>query len=153
MAEAATTLRFERKPSPVLAEHRPLYKICQVLLVLRVASRAGRSSLPRLHLFNWALKRADRVQKLIEAAESGALRVTAWGFDPALAICLRYAVAEGLVTTVSTGYQLTDTGGALADAVLTRSDLFSRQKPLLNVIGKHVTEGMVEGVAKGWEGA
>jgi hypothetical protein len=153
MAEIARRLKFERKPSPVLAEHRPLYKISQVLLILRFASRGGKSSLARLHLFNWAMKRPDRLQRLVEAAESKALRVTAWGFDPALAIALRYSIAEGLVRTVSTGYQITDTGEVLADAVLKSADIFVSEKPLLKAIGKDITEGMIEDVAKGWESA
>src|SRR3546814_3539930 len=56
--EERNWLRFERRPSPVLAEHRPMYKIGQVLLILFLASRGGRSSLPRLQLFNWAMKSA-----------------------------------------------------------------------------------------------
>jgi hypothetical protein len=153
MAEIARGLRFERKPSPVLVEHRPLYKIFQVLLILRLASRGGKSSLARLHLFNWALKRSDRLQRLAEAADSKTLRVTAWGFDPALAIALRYAVAEGLLRAVSTGYQITGIGGALVDAVLKNADIFALEKPLLKAIGKDITEAMVEDVAKGWESA
>lgn len=153
MVDASRSLRFERKPSPVLAEHRPLYKICQMLLILRLASRGGKSSLPRLHLFNWAMKRSDRLQKLVEATKAKTLRVTAWGFDPALAIALRYSIAEGLVNTVSTGYQLSSTGEVLADAVLKNDELFAFEKPLLKAIGKDVTEGMVEDVAKGWEAA
>ena len=101
-------LRFVRRPSPVLVEHRPLYKITQLLLVLHMSSRGGKSTLPRLHLFNWALKSTDRIQKLLDAAKAKVLHMTAWGFDPALAIAIRFAVAESLVEATSTGYQLTE---------------------------------------------
>src|SRR5687768_14129599 len=108
MNEAHAHLLFQPRPAPVLPEHRPLYKIAQVLLVLHLASRAGKSSLTRLHLFNWAMKSADRGGRLSHAARTKELSVTAWGFDPALAIALRYASAEGLIVTSASGYELTE---------------------------------------------
>lgn len=144
-------LRFVRRPSPVLVEHRPLYKITQLLLVLQISSRGGKSTLPRLHLFNWALKSIDRIQKLVDAAKVKVLNMTAWGFDPALAIAIRFAVAENLVEATSTGYQLTEKGRAFITEVLKDADTFAPERKLLTQIGKDVTEGMVEKVAKGWE--
>jgi hypothetical protein len=146
-------LSFVRRPSPVLVEHRPLYKITQLLLVLQVASRGGKSTLPRLHLFNWALKSTDRIQRLVEAAKAKVLHMTAWGFDPALAIAIRFAVAENLIEATSTGYQLTDKGRTFVAEVLKDSECFGPERKLLTQIGKDITEGMVEEVAKGWESA
>jgi hypothetical protein len=149
----AQRLRFVRRPSPVLVEHRPLYKITQLLLVLQMSSRGGRSTLPRLHLFNWALKSIDRIQKLVGAANAKVLNMTAWGFDPALAIAIRFAVAENLVEATSTGYQMTDKGRGFITEVLKDADAFAPERKLLMQIGKDITEGMVEKVAKGWESA
>ncbi len=156
MAEAVSEPRrllFERRPSPVLVEHRPLYKITQLLLVLQMSSRGGKSSLPRLHLFNWALKRTDRIQKLVEAAKSKVLNMNAWGFDPALAIAIRFAVAENLVKPTSTGYQLSGKGKAFIAEVLRDQDAFAKERKLLIHVGKDITEAMVDQVAKGWESA
>ena len=144
-------LRFVRRPSPVLVEHRPLYKITQLLLVLQMSSRGGKSTLPRLHLFNWALKKTDRIQKLVDAAEAKVLNITAWGFDPALAIAIRFAVAENMLETTSTGYQITDKGRTFINEVLKDTDAFAPERKLLTKIGKDITEAMVEKVAKGWE--
>ncbi|CAH0353480.1 hypothetical protein [Aquabacterium sp. CECT 9606] len=146
-------LRFERRPSPVLVEHRPLYKICQLLLVLHLSSRGGKSTLPRLHLFNWALKRTDRIQKLVDAAKAKVLHITAWGFDPVVAIAIRYAVAEDLLQATSTGYQITENGLSFIAEVLKDPVAFSSERALLKEIGKDITENMVETVAKGWESA
>lgn len=157
MTEAAVVepqrLRFVRRPSPVLVEHRPLYKITQLLLVLQMSSRGGKSTLPRLHLFNWALKSTERIQKLVDAAKAKVLNMTAWGFDPALAIAIRFAAAENLVEATSTGYQLTEKGRAFITEVLKDADAFAPERKLLTQIGKDITEGMVEKVAKGWESA
>lgn len=146
-------LRFVRRPSPVLVEHRPLYKITQLLLVLQMSSRGGRSTLPRLHLFNWALKSTDRIQKLVDSAKAKVLNMTAWGFDPALAIAIRFAVAERLIEATSTGYQLTEKGRGFITEVLKDADAFAPERKLLMQIGKDITESMVEKVAKGWESA
>ena len=146
-------LRFERRPSPVLVEHRPLYKICQLLLVLHLSSRGGKSTLPRLHLFNWALKRTDRIQKLVGAAKAKVLHITAWGFDPAVAIAIRFAIAEELLQTTSTGYQITEKGLSLIAEVLKDPGAFSTERTFLKEIGKDITENMVETVARGWESA
>lgn len=151
MSDSISRLKFERRPSPVIPEHRPLYKIFQLMLILHIACRGGKSSLPKLHLFNWALKRPDRISRLLEAAKTKNLRVTAWGFDPALAIALRFAVAECLVRSVSNGYELTDKGLILVADISKTVDIFAAEKETLTKIGKGVTEAMVDAVAKGWE--
>ncbi len=146
-------LRFERRPSPVLVEHRPVYKISQLLLVLHLSSRGGKSTLPRLHLFNWVVKRTDRILKLVDAATAKVLQITAWGFDPALAIAIRFAVAEDLAQTTSTGYQLSEKGRNFIVEVLKDHDVFASERILLAKIGKDITEAMVDKVARGWESA
>lgn len=146
-------LKFKRQPAPVLAEHRPLYKISQILLILHLASMGGKSKLTRLHLFNWALKTSQRSELLKIAAKTKILRITAWGFDPAFAIALRYAIAEKLVREVSTGYKLTDRGTIFAKEILKEQDIFITEKAVLTAIGKKITEAMVDEVAKGWEAA
>lgn len=151
MTEVLPKLRFQRKPSPVLAEHRPLYKIFQILLVLHIASRGGRSRLIRLHLFNWALKSPERCKQLEDAAKAKRLQMTAWGFDPALAIAVRFAIAEGLIQEVSTGYELTDSGSILAKSVVKDLNVLAEDVASLQAIGKGISEAMVEEVAKGWE--
>lgn len=149
--EARNRLRFERRPSPVLAEHRPMYKIGQVLLILSLASRGGKSSLPRLQLFNWAMKSAKGQQQLILAVGEKVLQVPAWGFDPALAIAVRLAIAENLVAENSTGYEITLAGEFFIKEILKDADLFERERSFLSTVGKGLTEGMVEATASGWE--
>lgn len=143
-------LKFQRRPSPVLPEHRPLYKIAQLVLILSLASRGGRSSLARLHLFNWAFKSKDRGARLSQAVRTKSLNVAAWGFDPALAIALRYAAAEGLVSAGGSGYQLTDTGQIFARSIEEAPEVLVTEKAMLTEVGKGITEKMVDAVAKGW---
>ena len=107
--------------------------------------------MPRLQLFNWALKSRDRQERLVTAAKIKSLNVQAWGFDPALSIALRFAVAETLVHSVSTGYQITDFGKLFVEDIEKDPDLLSQEKEALKRIGKGITETMVNAVAKGWK--
>lgn len=142
-------LKFTRRPSPVLPEHRPLYKIAQIMLILQF-SRGHKSSVLRLHLFNWALKSAQRIQFLRSAVKDGALPLPTWGFDPALAIALRYALAEQLVEQVANGFRLTDKGAAFINDALKDSEVFVQERVDLAEVCKQITETMVERVAKDW---
>lgn len=144
------SLRFTIKPAPVLVEHRPLYKIGQLLLILKVSSRGGRSTLARLQLFNWALKKQERSQLLEEAAQTGRLRVSGWGFDPAVPIALRLAIAEGLIADVSAGYLLTTAGETFTRAIV-EAGIFHSDHAVLQHVSKKITEAMVNDVARSWE--
>lgn len=145
-----SSIRFERRPSPVIPEHRPLYKIAQLLLILLICSRGGRSSSARLQLFNWALKRQRRCERLVKAASTRQIDLPAWGFDPALAIALRFAVGEKLLRSASKGYELTERGQAMAEDIRRDPEVFPREKEGLLKIGKGITEAMVEAASKEW---
>ena len=145
-----TKLKFTRRPTPVLPEHRPMYKIGQILVML-LYSRGGKSSLLRLHLLNWILKSSERIQPLRRAVQAGALPLLTWGFDPALVIALRFAYAERLVIQTSTGYKLEKKGRDFIEAALNDADILSFERSVLSEIGLGLTEGMVENVAKDWK--
>lgn len=144
-------LLFQQRPTSVIPEHRPLYKISQVLLILFLASRGGRSGLARLHLFNWALKSPDRITRLSAATSSKSLNISAWGFDPALAIAINFACAEELIVASGGSYELTDRGQVLAKEIVRDDLILTNEKEALLTIGKGITEGMVEAIAKGWD--
>ena len=143
-------LLFERKAMPVIPEHRPMYKICQILLILNICSIANKSSLIRLHLFNWALKDDKRIRMLINSAESKELSFGVWGMDPALNMALNYAVGDGLVHKNNTGYELANKGKRfLSDGSI--HELFEDETKILSIIGKRITEKMIKDVAQRWK--
>jgi len=145
-----TQLKFNRRPTPVFPEHRPLYKIAQVLLILK-DSRGRKSSLPRLHLFNWALKSEQRMQMLLDSIKQDRLSLPTWGFDPALAIALRFAVAEHLIAQVANGYQLEEKGRRFIEDAMKDRGILQAERAVMTEVGKGITEKMVEAVAKDWE--
>lgn len=143
-------LTFLRKPMPILAEYRPMYKISQVLLILYLSSRGKKSSLIRLHLISWVLKDESRKAILIESIKNEKILFGVWGVDPSVNLALQYAEAENLMVKDGTSYKLTTKGGDFCEGL--DSDLiFSKDFDFLKSIGSSVTEKMVNNIVDGWE--
>lgn len=143
-------LTFHRKPMPLMPEHRPIYKITQLLLILYLASRGRRSSLIRLHLFSWTLKDEKRKNILMESANHNKILFGVWGIDPAVNISLQYAEVEGLIEKVGLSYKLSQRGVEFISKV--DSDMaFKDDYFFLKSLGSKITEGMVDNIVGEWE--
>lgn len=143
-------IKFTRRPSPVLSEHRPLYKIAQAICILGYTGRAGRASTLKINLLNWALNTKIRERALLAASSRGALPFAAWGFDPALAIALHLCEAEGLTEKTTTGHALTPAGSKFFKTLSADTEVLTSEKAFLKAIGKTLTEDMVERETKKW---
>jgi hypothetical protein len=143
-------LHFDRKAMPVIPEYRPMYKICQILLILKLSSSGSKSSLIRFHLFNWALKDEKRICMLINSAEKKELSFGVWGIDPSLNMALSYANSEGLIDKNNTGYVLADKGSEFLSK-FEIVELFKDETKVLSSIGKKITEKMIMDVAQRWK--
>lgn len=143
-------LTFHRKPMPLMAEHRPIYKITQLLLVLYLSSRGKKSSLIRLHLFSWILKDEIRKKMLLESANQNQILFGVWGVDPAVNISLQYAEAEGLISKSGLSYKLTQDGAKYVSEIDSEM-AFKDDYFFLQSIGSKITEGMVENIIREWE--
>ena len=142
-------LTFNRKPMPIYAEYRPLYKIAQIVFVLLLCSRGSKSSLIRLQLFNWALKDVARHQVLIEASSNGKLDINVWGMDPSLNSAIQFAIAEGIIERNNNGVSLTEYGKKYTNSLLS-DEGFEELTIVLSEIGKGITESMITMVSDSW---
>lgn len=143
-------LTFHRKPMPLMAEHRPIYKITQLLLILNLSSRGKKSSLIRLHLLSWVLKDERRKKMLLESANQNQILFGVWGVDPAVNISLQYAEAEGLISKSGLSYKLTQYGTKYASEIDSEM-AFKDDYFFLQTLGSKITEGMVENIIREWE--
>lgn len=143
-------LTFHRKPMPLMAEHRPIYKITQLLLVLNLSSRGKKSSLIRLHLFSWVLKDERRKKMLLASANQNQILFGVWGVDPAVNISLQFAEAEGLISKSGLSYKLTQDGAKYVSEI-DNEMVFKDDYIFLQTLGSKITEGMVENIIKEWE--
>lgn len=144
-------IKFVQRPAPVFVEHRPIYKIGQILLILYLSSRGFRSSLTRLQLFNWLIKENVRKDKIILSIKKNKLDVYAWGFDPALTIALRYAIAEKLIDENVDSFKLTSKGIDYCMKIIEDETLFDQEKYFLKAVKKSITEKMIDSAVKGWK--
>ncbi|WP_130632789.1 hypothetical protein [Aeromonas hydrophila] len=143
-------VNFQRKKASVIPELRPLYKISKILLILNCCCIGKKSSLLKLHLFNWALLDMKRIDMLHLSSIQGSLIIGIWGIDPSLNMAIEFAVAESLIEKQLNGsYKLSKKG----ESFLFESDaklLFEHEHPKLLQIGNKITEKMVNAAAKRW---
>lgn len=143
-------LTFHRKPMPILADYRPLYKITQVLLILYLCSRGKKSSLIRLHLICWALKDSKRKSILLESANNNRVYFGVWGVDPSVNFALQYSLAEGLVTKSGVSHKLTNAGISFISKI-NENDILDGDFNFLKSLGCRVTESMVQNIVEKWQ--
>lgn len=144
-----STIEFHVRPSVVLPDHRPLYKITQILLVLSLASHGKKSSLVRLQLFNWVLKDEKRRKRLIRASQDARIYFPAWGLDPTVDTALALAKADELIDETTTGVKLSLLGQDYCASVI-KEGLFAEDREFLQQIGNSISEGMVADIVKRW---
>ncbi|MFY1876580.1 hypothetical protein [Achromobacter xylosoxidans] len=144
-----SSLKFVVRPSVVLPDHRPLFKVTQVLLVLFLASRARKSSILRLQLFNWVLKDDARKIKLSRVAVTQDAMFPAWGLDPTLDAAVSFAKGEGLIESSGNGVKLTQPGAEFCSVAM-KHNLFDQDVDFLNNIGISITEKLVEKMVGEW---
>ncbi|CSB55762.1 Uncharacterised protein [Vibrio cholerae] len=144
------SIRFHRRPMPVIADHRPMYKISLLLLILKECSIGGTSSLIRLHLFNWALKDKKRMNQLMLSADNKELTFDIWGMDPTVNFAISHSIANGLMVKIPSGYKITQKGEDFLSEYNIKKE-FSSIDFFINSVKKKVTQKMVDNVALRWK--
>ena len=145
-----TRLTFHRKPMPIYAEHRPLYKVAQILLVLEYASRGGKSSFLKLQLFNWALKERSRMDSLVKAAEKEKLEINVWGIDPTLNGAIQFAISEGLIKQEATNILITEKGNKYVESIVNEQDVLNTEIEFYSKVKKKISEKIISQVVDSW---
>ncbi len=144
-----TKLSFHRRPMPIFAEYRPMYKMSLILLVLLLSSRGGKSSFLRLHLFNWALKDDKRKSLLLKSSKDKKLDLNIWGFDPSLNIAVQFSLAEKLVERDGSSIIMTSLGKEYTKRLF-ETKIMNDEASFLVSLGKEITESMVSKASESW---
>jgi hypothetical protein len=147
-------ISFEKRPIPIPADYRPMYKIGQIVLILRLVCRSEKSTLLKLHLFSWALSTPENTAKLREHIQSNfQTEFAVWGIDPALNRALQFAIAEGISEVVAgKNYKLTEKGFRLFEMIKADEDLFTTEKAFLNEVGKNkITDTRIQSMSNQWK--
>lgn len=154
MIDVKRTVTFSSKPSPVFPSYRPMLRIGQNLLVLKLNSHANKASLLKLHLFSWGFKELKNLSAIQTFVMSNSQdRIRFFGIEPTLNRALSLAVYEGLIDFKKGMYVLTTKGNVIAERILHDRELFIAEKPILISIAKNPTESSLTQLQKFWKNA
>lgn len=144
--------KFKKRPISISAEYRPLFKVAQILLVLRHASIKNQASVLKLHLFSWAMRsqRSMRSLTLFIESDREQTKPKVWTLAPSVNRAVDFALAEHLVEKHSGLIRLTTRGRSLVEAIEADETLLEEERAFLAEIGKKVSEAEVQRLSKNW---
>ena len=146
-------ISFSKKPIPVPISYRPMYKISEIILILKIACIKETSSLLKLHLFSWAFKSDENTNVLRRYIENGFQgNFEVWGIEPSLNRALQFVLAEGLCgMTKDKKYKLTLRGSNFFEFLVKDEELFKDEKLFLKFVGKtKITDSRISEMSKSW---
>jgi hypothetical protein len=146
-------LSFTKRPIPLPAEYRPMYKIALIVMILKYSCRAETSNLLKLHLLSWALASQKNMAELRDYVTSNFKSdFSVWGIEPALNRALQLAVAENICDIVnSKNYKLTEKGNKFFEMIKSDTELFDKEKSFLILIGKNtITDSRITSMTQKW---
>jgi len=143
-------IKFSKKPIPIPAEYRPIYKIAQIVLILKLSCIGNKASLLKLHLLSWALKSDYNRKKLLGLIQSNfEENLKTWGIEPALNRALSYTVAEKLCKIEKGNYLLTEKGKLFYDKIINNGEILHIEIDFLKQLGKRkITDNKIVAIAK-----
>ena len=146
-------LSFTKRPIPLPAEYRPMYKIALIVMILKYCCRGESTNLWKLHLFSWALASEKNMKELRDYVTSNfKTDFSVWGIEPALNRALQLAVVENICDIVNgKNYKLTEKGNKFFEMITADKELFEIEKTFLTFIGKsHITDSRITAMTKKW---
>jgi len=146
-------LSFTKRPIPLPAEYRPMYKIALIVMILKFCCRGEASNLLKLHLFSWALASVKNMKELSDYITSNFKNdFSVWGIEPALNRALQLAVAENICDLINgKNYKLTEKGNKFFEMIKSDMELFEIEKTFLTYIGKsQITDNRITTMTQKW---
>lgn len=145
---------FRRRPSPVDGDLRPGWRLPVLLLMLANSSRGGRSSFPRLHLMNWALRSTSGRKALLSAIKGlGGPESLLIRYEPGFHRAIAMAAGIGLVRYANgKRVVLTSLGRRAAEVIDSADGLLEPEKAFLRELGYNLTEKLVDQLVWGGSG-
>jgi hypothetical protein len=147
-------ITFSSKPISIYPSYRPMYRIVQNLMVLKLNCNGNKASLLKLHLFSWGLKQESNLEMLKEYATSNfTKKIDYFSIEPSLNRALKLAEYEGLIGFDRNRYFLKEKGEIFLDEVLKDETLFFYERQILNLIAKKINENKVQKLQQNWSNA
>lgn len=143
---------FKRRPIAQTVDYRPLWKIGQLLLIIRDGSSSAGCSLLKLHLFSWVFQSYKNKKKLQEWIISDfESEMSIWTLSPHVNRAIAFAIGEKLLKEKKGKYSLTTSGNQYLKKIDTIDEAYSDEKKILNKYGKTVSDAKIDKLAKDWK--
>lgn len=147
-----TKVTFTDRPKIAPIDLRYFRKVAIIVLVLKLASRGEKSSVLRVHFFNWALaSEINRELSLKYIADMRIIRSNIIPFDPVIQRAIEYAIADGFIRLSSNAKLCLGLKGEnLVNRILADGEIFNIEKDYLYSIGKvKAPEAKIESIIQG----
>ncbi|PZV10280.1 MAG: hypothetical protein DCF32_00230 [Leptolyngbya sp.] len=144
---------FRGQPTPLQPQLRIIWGLSILVLILSICSRSNRSSIPRLHVLNWALRSSQNRERLISLLEdnSSPLGILV-RYEPGFNRAIEYAIAESIVEPMGSSQnlriQLLEKGKQFAQEISDLSDCLEEEKIFLRERGAAVNETFVKNLLR-----
>jgi hypothetical protein len=140
-------INFKRKKVSLSSDLRPIYKISQIAIILKLSCYNNSASILKLQFFNWVFKSKDHFKELENFNKE---KFPIIRFDPAVNRALVYAISEDILSVDHSNVKvrLTVKGIRLAEEILNDDLSLVEEKELLRTVKKKVTEAYLEQVFK-----
>lgn len=143
---------FKRRPIAQTVDYRPIWKIGQLLLVIRDGASTAGCSLLKLHLFSWVFQSYKSKEKLIKwIASDFESEMSIWTLSPHVNRAIAFAIGEKLLKEEKGKYTLTLKGNQYLTKIDSIEEVYSNEKKVLNRYGKIVSDSKIDKLAKDWK--
>lgn len=143
--ELDTLFLFQRQPVSIPADMRPGWRICIIILLLRMCCRQNRSTFGRVHVLSWAVRtsgtRCDLISVLNGEDSLDSLLVR---IEPSVNRAVDLASGASILKLSGDRIEITGNSIELADRLIEADSIFSDEKEFFSTIGKRVTEDFVK---------
>lgn len=145
-------ISFNRRPIAQPIDYRPIWKIGQLLLIIRDGSSTAGCTLLKLHLFSWAFQSYKNREKLRNWINSDfESEMSIWTLSPHVSRAVAFALGEKLLKEEKGKYSLTTEGQEYVEEMDNIDEAYLDEKKVLNRYGKIISDSKIDKLAKDWK--
>ena len=137
---------FRARPEPIHFTHRADYRIALILLMIQCCARGGKISLIKLHVLNWASRKAlSRKALLDRLAGKRDFRDIPIRFDPSFNRAIDLARGEALIfrDPNTQSIAMSPSGQSIATELQADKAFMTSEKMFFTSVGKKLTDAKV----------
>ncbi len=144
-------VRFKHRPNAVPSSYRIIYRITQILLIMKVCCKGKKGcSLEKIQIISDAISYEESLGRL-KLFIQGKIEAITIRYDPSLNRAITYAMAEGLICVQKNKlFKLSEKGKSYIKEIENNEHLYANEKKILKSISTKLTEEMIQKLIMDW---